>query len=598
MRLRLARYPRRRSLAPLLMLASASAVSLIFFRRGHAEGAPGQTLRSSPFVSPTPPIPISRSPRGTPVEAAPLLRPVSPPRRVASPARRDYAAWGVAFVAVLLSVVSYAVTVRLGGVLLYRDARSHLEIARRVIDGTTPGLAQLGDVWLPLPHVLMLPLIWNDSLYRNGLAGTIVSMVAYVATTVLIYKITLVLTNTAFAGVAAACIFAVNVNVLYMQSTPMTELVLFAAMAATVYGIQQWAVTDRYVYLVAGGVAAFLATLSRYESWPILACLLVAVLLIAWQRGHTLEARLRLAATLDRFIIFTVVSTAGIVGWILWNWILWGDPFNFVNGPYAKPALFLTHNEPAIGHWATAAQVYWYAMAGNITWPMLALAGIGLLAFVGSHWGSKRRAAQSLPVLSFLVTVPFFIVSLYTGERPIHVMEINHGLYDVRFGLLMLIPTAVFIGHLIGSLRRFAYVMYAVGGLVLTLTLGLNFSLVRHDNVVTYIEPARYGRQPDQARVVAFLDGRYSGGRVVMESFRNEDVAFEVPSDELVYEGSYRLWLPALQHPASSDISWIIARCGSDPDQVCRSVTNAQLSGYEVVYRTPDRIYSVYRIRT
>jgi hypothetical protein len=235
-------------------------------------------------------------------------------------------------------------------------------------------------------------------------------------------------------------------------------------------------------------------------------------------------------------------------------------------------------------------------MAENITWPMLALAGIGLLAFVGSRWGSKRRAAQSLPVLSFLVTVPFFIVSLYTGERPIHVMEINHGLYDVRFGLLMLIPTAVFTGYLIGSLRRYKYVMYILGAGVLAFALGSNVLLLRQHDVVTYTEPARW-HSADQARVARFVDRQYGGGRVLMESFGNEDVAFEVPSDELVYEGSYHEWLPALQNPAAGDISWIIARCGGDPDQVCRSVTEKRPSGYALVYRTPDRVYSVYRFR-
>ena len=57
-------------------------------------------------------------------------------------------------------------------ILLYDDSISHLRIARRVFDNTTPGLAQLGGVWLPLPHVLMLPFIWNDYLWRTGLAGS------------------------------------------------------------------------------------------------------------------------------------------------------------------------------------------------------------------------------------------------------------------------------------------------------------------------------------------------------------------------------------------------------------------------------------------
>ena len=171
-------------------------------------------------------------------------------------ARRDYTAWAVMLFAAALSVIAYVVTQRSGGVLLYPDAKSHLAIARRVISSTSPGLAQLGNAWVPLPHLAMLPLVWSEALYHNGFAGSIVSMAAYVATAVLIYKITFGLTGTKTAAVTAAGVFALNVNMLYMQSTPMTEALLFCMLAATVYCIQQWAQTDRYQYLIAGGVAA------------------------------------------------------------------------------------------------------------------------------------------------------------------------------------------------------------------------------------------------------------------------------------------------------------------------------------------------------
>ena len=39
--------------------------------------------------------------------------------------------------------------------LLYGDAVAHINIARRVFDSQTPGLLQLGTVWLPLPLSLI-----------------------------------------------------------------------------------------------------------------------------------------------------------------------------------------------------------------------------------------------------------------------------------------------------------------------------------------------------------------------------------------------------------------------------------------------------------
>ena len=515
--------------------------------------------------------------------------------------RHDYTARGIALVSALLSVAAYVVTDRLGAVLLYLDAFAHMEKGRLVIASTTPGLAQLGDVWLPLPHLLMLPLVWDNLLYRNGFAGAIISMIAYVATAVLVYKITFRLTARKFAGVVAAAVFALNINMLYMQSTPMTEALLFCMLAAMVYCIQRWAETDQYKFLIAGGAAAFFGTLTRYESWPVLACLLAAVIFIAWQRKPDgLMPKLRWAAVLDRFIPFAVVATSGILGWVMWSWALFGSPVDFLNGPFAKPSLWVSKTDPTVGNWLVAAKTYWYAMLDNETWPLLLLAALGLICLITREWRTRRTAARSLPVLSLLGIAPFFIVSLYAGQRPLSVMQISHVLSNVRFGLVMLVPVAILVGYLVGALERFKPAMYVTGSLVLLLVPVLSVTLVRQHNVVTYNEArSKLYALPDQESVGAFLQRSYKGGRVLMESFGNEKIVFRVPSSQLVYEGSYRQWLPTLHNPAGSHIEWIIARCGyhPDPDKVCTMLGKAQLSHYATVYITPDHTYRVYRLR-
>ena len=51
---------------------------------------------------------------------------------------------------------------RTGAILYYGDAEAHLNIARRIVDSRTPGWCQLGTTWLPLPHLLMIPLVRHD----------------------------------------------------------------------------------------------------------------------------------------------------------------------------------------------------------------------------------------------------------------------------------------------------------------------------------------------------------------------------------------------------------------------------------------------------
>src|SRR5580704_1171082 len=65
-----------------------------------------------------------------------------------------------------------------GATLYFGDAEAHLNIARRIIDSRTPGWSQIGTTWLPLPHLLMIPFVRRDDLWKTGLAGAIPSAIA------------------------------------------------------------------------------------------------------------------------------------------------------------------------------------------------------------------------------------------------------------------------------------------------------------------------------------------------------------------------------------------------------------------------------------
>src|ERR1700680_2428094 len=95
----------------------------------------------------------------------------------------------VAKVAAGGSFLSCLFYLRHGDLMLYGDAVAHLNIARRVFDSRTPGLLQLGTVWLPLPHLLMVPFLWSDWMWQTGIGASIPSMIAYVLGTVGIFRL-------------------------------------------------------------------------------------------------------------------------------------------------------------------------------------------------------------------------------------------------------------------------------------------------------------------------------------------------------------------------------------------------------------------------
>jgi len=73
--------------------------------------------------------------------------------------------------------------------IYYGDSVSHLFGARKFVDSLEPGINQMGTVWLPLPHLMLLPFSLVDQLYTTGIAGLLVSLPCHAIASVLIYKI-------------------------------------------------------------------------------------------------------------------------------------------------------------------------------------------------------------------------------------------------------------------------------------------------------------------------------------------------------------------------------------------------------------------------
>jgi len=98
-------------------------------------------------------------------------------------------------VASAISMAAWGVFASLNVTTVYNDAMSHLNVARLVVDNIQPGFAQLGSVWLPMNHILSLVLIWNDWLWHTGLAGSLISMAAFVISAVALYKLVVYLSR-------------------------------------------------------------------------------------------------------------------------------------------------------------------------------------------------------------------------------------------------------------------------------------------------------------------------------------------------------------------------------------------------------------------
>ncbi|MEU0495441.1 hypothetical protein [Mycobacterium sp. NPDC006124] len=505
----------------------------------------------------------------------------------ANTTRRDHTVRYVALGAALISIAAYWYFASKDMALGYADSISHLQIASRTLDSPTAGFAQLGGVWLPLPHLLMLPLIWFTPFYYSGFAGSAVSMASYVIACIYVYKMGFGLVRSRIPALGGLAVFALNPNVLYMQSTPMSELLLFATITATAYYVQQWLQTqehlEKYPYLFAAAVAAFLACLTRYEAWAITLVFGVIVVFAAWrQYGRQAVAGLTLS--------FGFIAGAAIILWLGWNLLIFGNALNFQNGKYAKPSLWVGEGEQAVGNLGIAAKTYWYAVVEDL----------GIVVMIAMIAGAVaialfRRRIDSLPVLGLLAVAPFFVMALFVGQRPLHVTQVTGDLYNLRFGLLMSVPAAVLVAYLLSQLPARTWV---VGTTVAAACALLPLLPGGPTQIVTAREGSAFGFSRVALDTSEFLREHYDGGVILIESFGNESILFHagIALTNNVYEGSYRLWDPALSNPPGQEIKWIVMRGGKTPDQTYVELNgSSKIGNYERVFQ--NDLYSAYEIK-
>src|SRR5688572_7936054 len=103
------------------------------------------------------------------------------------------------------------------------DARAHLVVARRIFDSLFPGWQQVGGVWLPLPHLLNMIPVQVDAWYRSGASGVAISVLSMATAAWALATLLIRMTGSRIAAMTGATVMMANPNLLYLQSTPMTE---------------------------------------------------------------------------------------------------------------------------------------------------------------------------------------------------------------------------------------------------------------------------------------------------------------------------------------------------------------------------------------
>jgi hypothetical protein len=354
----------------------------------------------------------------------------------------------VVMASVLLGFMALMVCFSRGYVLLYGDAVAHLGIARRILDTRNPGLVQLGGVWLPLPHLLMLPLVQSMQWWQSGLAGAWPSLACYILGVAGFYRLCRRVLLPRWAIVATA-FYALNPNLLYLSTTAMTEpLFLAIVIWMTLVTVEcvddikadrQAKVVRRLVGL---GLLIFAAVFTRYDGWVLGAA---AWCIVTWQLWRSGSLWRRAAPA---FTVFTVLAVSGPLLWLWYNQHFYHDPLDFMRGPYSAPAIEKKTSPPGSRHYRGWHNPGWallfYTRTAQVDAAAWETGFAVMLAAISGLWIAIRKRLE-LPSLLLWVPLVFYVYSVAYGSVPIFIPQLwPHSYYNARYGMELLPTLALF----------------------------------------------------------------------------------------------------------------------------------------------------------
>ncbi len=353
--------------------------------------------------------------------------------------------------ALMVGFFALSISASHGLMLLYGDAVAHLAKARGLVDTNTPGLGQLGSVWLPLPHLLMVPFVGRMEWWQDGMAGAWPSLISFILATMGLYRVARRLLPARWALVAAA-FFGLNANLLYLATTAMTEPLFLALLVWIVLLTMEFvdAVKAAAIRKVTGhmlllGFLILAATMTRYDGWILGAAVWCVV---AWQLWKV-PAVGRLVW--QGFAVFTILAVTGPLAWFWYCHTFAGDWLDFMRGPFSAKEIDRKTSPPgAHKYWGwhnPAWSLMLYARTAQVD---AAAWETGWLVAAAAIWGSWRAwfAGLNKAWLLLWLPLPFYVYSVSYGSVPIFIPQLYpHSYYNSRYGLEMLPVLAVFMAY-------------------------------------------------------------------------------------------------------------------------------------------------------
>lgn len=245
----------------------------------------------------------------------------------------------------LIFLAAFACYLALGFWLTFRaqaqmtDAWSRVALANQVLTSRDPSFADIGFVWSPLPTLALVPLValahWLPSMVSLGFSSVVLSAICMAGAVVVFERI-----GSDFGvrtGIRALLVglFMFNPVILLYGANGMSEACEIFALMLCARALMRWLDKMEMKDLVAAGMYAGLAYLTRYEPIASVASISALVALVTFckasgapgGRRHVIGAHVA---------VVSFPTAVAFLGWAGISWLIVGAPFEQFSSAYGN----------------------------------------------------------------------------------------------------------------------------------------------------------------------------------------------------------------------------------------------------------------------
>jgi hypothetical protein len=379
-----------------------------------------------------------------------------------------------------------------------------------------------------------------DVLYRTGAFASLVSIASFAVMVWAAARLVLTMTGSGPGAVTAGVFLLVNPNLLYLQSTPMTEPLTLALVFLVVLWLYEW-VADNTADTKAGlpvpaklAAALFAAAWTRYEAWLILAAALALTGLSMIRRGTGLR---RTAGVLARLAVW----------------------------PALAAALFILNSRVTTGQWLVTGGFYEVDPTYH---------GLPLKSLIAVWWGTHRLAGYVLEVVAIasgawllvraairpaaapaLILLALFAAALL----PFYAFVEGHP-FRIRYMVIPAAACALMAGFTVGQFRQRGAI--ALAGTLLAASVIESPPWSLHTPM---LEEAQWDvqRTIERQQVSDCLRDSYHGEKILASMGSTAHYMQELSRDgfrisDFLHEGNGAIWTLALATTPDAHAGWMI----------------------------------------